>query len=168
MLKNILLSTLFFSCFGFSQKKTTSDEITRIIIVRHAEKNNDVNKNPSLSEAGKIRAERLNALLNDFKIDALYSTPFARTTETLEPIAKARNLEPKNYNPNEKNLALNLFNNEKGKTILVAGHSNTCPGLANVLINESKYSDIDESDYGKIWIITFKNDTLADCIVLNY
>jgi phosphohistidine phosphatase SixA len=168
MLKKILLSTLFFSFVGFSQKKTTSDEITRIIIVRHAEKNNNGNKNPSLSKTGHARAERLNTLLNDFKIDALYSSPFARTTETLQPIAKARNLEIKNYNPDENNLALNLFNNKKGKTILVAGHSNTCPSLANILINESKYRDIDESDYGKIWIITFKNDTLTDCIVLNY
>ena len=168
MLKNILLSTLFFSFFGFSQKKASSEIITRVIIVRHAEKDNNENKNPSLTEIGKARAERLNALLNEFKIDALYSTPYSRTTETLQPIAKARNLEIKSYNPNEKNFALNLLNNEKGKTIIVAGHSNTCPILANILMNESKYSDMDESDYGKIWIITFKNDILADCIVLNY
>lgn len=168
MLKNILLSTLFFSFFGFSQNKATSEEITQIIIVRHAEKENDGNKNPSLSKIGVARAERLNKMLNEFKIDALYSTPYARTTETLKPISNTRNLEIKIYNPNEKNFALNLLNNEKGKTIIVAGHSNTCPTLANILMNESKYSDIDESDYGKIWIINFKNNTLADCIVLNY
>ncbi len=168
MLKNILLSTLFFSFFGFSQNKAISDKITRIIIVRHAEKENDGNKNPSLSIAGKGRAKRLNALLNDLKIDVLYSTPYARTTETLQPIADAKNLEITTYNPNEKKFALNLFNNEKGKTIIVAGHSNTCPILANILINESKYREIDESDYGKIWIITFKNETLTDCIVINY
>lgn len=164
----MLLSTLFFSFFGLSQNKVTSEEITRIIIVRHAEKENDGNKNPSLSEAGIARAERLNNMLNEFKIDALYSTPYARTSETLKVIAKTRNLEIKIYNANEKNFATHLFHNEKGKTIIVAGHSNTCPTLANILTNESKYSNMDESDYGKIWIITFKNDTLTDCILLNY
>jgi phosphohistidine phosphatase SixA len=169
MKKNILLlPILFFSSFGFSQKKTTEEQITRILIVRHAEKADDGTKNPSLSDAGKIRAERLNKMLSEFSIDKLYSTPYARTTETIQPIASSRNLAITNYNPSDKNFALNLFKIEKGKTTVVVGHSNTGPGLANFLINETKYYDLDESDYGKIWIITFKNDKLIDCILLNY
>ena len=166
MKKNILLlPLLFFSSFAFSQE---SEEITRIIIVRHAEKNDDGTKNPSLSAAGKLRAEKLNKMLNEFKIDKLFSTPYARTTETLQPIATSRKLEINNYSPSDKNFAINLVHNEKGGTIVIAGHSNTCPSLVNSLINDTKYKDLDENDYGKIWIMTFKNEKLTDCILLNY
>ena len=166
MKKNILLlPILLFSSFAFSQQ---NEEITRIIIVRHAEKNDDGSKNPSLSAEGKLRAERLNKMLSEFKIDKLYATPYARTKETLEPIATTRKLEINKYGPLDKDFAKNLVNNEKGRTIVLAGHSNTCPPLVNALIKEEKYTELDESDYGKIWILTFRNEQPADCILLNY
>jgi 2,3-bisphosphoglycerate-dependent phosphoglycerate mutase len=169
MRKNILLfPILFFSSFGFSQKNSANEEVTRIIIVRHAEKNDDGTKNPSLSEAGKARAERLSKMLGEFPIGALFSTPYARTTETLQQLAASRKLEITNYNPGDKSFASNLVHSQKGKTIVITGHSNTCPALVNSLINETKYKDLDESDYGKIWIVTYKNEKLTDCIVLNY
>ena len=164
----LLLPILFFSSFGFSQKKPTEELITRIIIVRHAEKAEDGTKNPSISEAGKARAERLSNMLKEFTIDKLYATPFARTMQTLQPIATSRNLEINNYHPSDKSFAASLLQNEKGKTIMVAGHSNTCPEIVNSLINSSKFKDVDEDDYGKIWIVTFRNDKLSDCILLNY
>lgn len=163
----LLLTVVLFSSFGFSQENIP-EQITRIIIVRHAEKKDDGTKNPSLSEAGKVRAEKLNKMLSEFKIDILFSTPYARTTETLQPIAISRKLEIINYNPSDKGFATNLIQNEKGKIIVIAGHSNTCPELVNSLINMPKYKDLDETDYGKIWIITLRNDKPADCILLNY
>lgn len=161
----LLLPILLFSTSVFSQQQ---EQITRIIIVRHAEKKEDGSKNPSLSEEGKIRAERLNKMLSDFPIDKLYATPYARTKETLEPIAKTRKLEINKYGPLDKEFAKNLVHNEMGKTILLAGHSNSCPPLVNLLIKEDKYNILDESDYGKIWILTFRNEQLSDCLLLNY
>lgn len=166
MKKNILLiPILLFSSLSFSQ--TENEETTRIIIVRHAEKS-DNSKNPALSEAGKIRAEKLNKMLAEFKIDKLYSTPYTRTMQTLQPIAVSRKLEINNYDPGDTDFAKKLIQAEKGKTIVIAGHSNTCPLLVNSLIDFQKYQDIDETDYGKIWIVTFKNEHLTDCILLNY
>ncbi len=164
----ILLPILLFSSFGFSQKKEETEEITRIIIVRHAEKIDDGTKNPALSEAGTVRAEKLNKMLLEFEIDKLFSSPYLRTTATLQPIAASRKLEINSYSPSDKNFAASLLQNEKGKTIVVAGHSNTCPDLVNSLIKKPKYQALDESDYGKIWIVTFKDEKLLDCIVLNY
>ncbi|WNM19983.1 phosphoglycerate mutase family protein [Flavobacterium capsici] len=165
MKKNIFLIIFALStCLNvFSQ-----DEITKIIVARHAEKENDGTKNPSLSEAGKIRAEKLKDLFVDVKIDKLFSTNYKRTIETLQPIAASKKLDIVNYNPNDLSFAKDLISTEKGKTVLVVGHSNTCPKLVNSLIDESKYQNLDENDYGKIWIITFKNDKKIDCILLNY
>lgn len=159
---------VLFSSFGFSQKSASDENITRLIIVRHAEKSNDGTKDPSLSEIGKARAEKLKLMLSEFKIEKLFSTPYLRTTQTLQPIAASNNLEINNYNPGDQNFAKNLILGEKGKTIVISGHSNTCPQLANSLLNAQKYKDIDEADYGKIWIITYKNEKLHDCILLNY
>lgn len=164
----LLLPVLFFSSLGLSQKKAAEEQATRIIVVRHAEKAEDGTKNPSISEAGKARAERLNKMLKEFTIDKLYSTPFARTTQTLQPLASSRNMEIDQYNPSDKNFAISLLQSHKGKTVVVAGHSNTCPEIVNALIKSPKYKDVDEDDYGKIWIVTFKNDKLSDCILLNY
>jgi 2,3-bisphosphoglycerate-dependent phosphoglycerate mutase len=165
MKKNIFLIIFALStCLNmFSQ-----DEITKIIVVRHAEKENDGTKNPSLSEVGKIRAEKLKNFFTDVKIDKLYSTNYKRTIETLQPIAASKKLDIVNYNPNDLNFGKNLISMDKGKTVLVVGHSNTCPKLVNSLIDESKYQNLDENDYGKIWIVTFKNDKKIDCILLNY
>lgn len=163
--KILLLPILLFSSFVFAQQ---NEGITKIIIVRHAEKNKDNSDNPSLSADGKIRAERLNKMLSELKIDKLYATPYARTHETLQPIAIARKMQIANFSPSDKDFAKNLVYNEKGKTIVIAGHSNTCPALVNNLIKEDKYKELDESDYGKIWILTFRNEQPTDCILLNY
>ncbi|HPW97111.1 MAG TPA: histidine phosphatase family protein [Flavobacterium sp.] len=156
------------SSITISQEKNSNTEITKIIVVRHAEKIDDGSKNPSLSDIGKLRAKKLDMLFADLKLDALYSTPFSRTTETLQPIANSRNLEIINYSPNNKNFSQNLLLNQKGKTIMIVGHSNTCPDLVNSLINETKFNPLNENEYGKIWIITFKNGQLIDCVLLNY
>lgn len=163
--KILLLPILLFSFFAFSQQ---NEEITRIIIIRHAEKNDDGTKNPSLSAEGKLRAERLNKMLNEFKIDKLYATPYARTTETIQPIATERKLEINKYSASDKDFSKNTISNERGKTIVIAGHSNTCPALVNTLIKEEKYKELDENEYGKLWILTFRNEQPADCILLNY
>src|SRR5690606_37698994 len=60
---------------------------TKIILVRHAEKENDGSKDPSLSAEGQKRAEKLNEFLSDTKIDGLYATPYKRTLETLKVIS---------------------------------------------------------------------------------
>lgn len=166
--KIAIIFILLISSITFSQEKTSTTDVTKIIIVRHAEKMNDGSKNPLLSEIGKLRAEKLKELFTDVKIDKLFSTPYLRTIETLQPLAITRNLKTIEYNPSDKIFAENLLQNEKGKTIVIVGHSNTCPELVNKLISETKFIALDENEYGKIWIITFKNEKLIDCFLLNY
>jgi len=145
-----LFSTILIclSILCFSQQSTT------FILVRHAEKAQDGTKNPPLNEAGKVRANELAEMLTNQSIDALYSTDFKRTKETLKPIADQQNLEIMTYDPfaNAKWLS-SLIEKHENETIVISGHSNTIPGLANALLGASKFEQFDDSDYSNLIII---------------
>jgi hypothetical protein len=45
----------------------------------------------------------------------------------------------------------------KTKRFLITGHSNTIPGLANALGKKDLFKNLDDSEYGVIWIVRIKN-----------
>ncbi|WP_370089109.1 histidine phosphatase family protein [Ekhidna sp.] len=149
MKKLILTSLLFaFATITFAQDQTT------FILVRHAEKAVDGSKNPPLSEAGLLRANELASLLAKQKIDALYSTPFIRTEATLTPIARDKGLKVINYDPYAgADWLPDALEKHAGGTIMISGHSNTIPALANALLGEDIFEQFDESDYSNLIII---------------
>ncbi len=60
------------------------------------------------------------------------------------------------YDPKNLNQFAELLTSGKLKRIVVVGHSNTTPALANLLIKQDKYKILDESEYDKIWIIKIR------------
>lgn len=162
-----LVIVLFFATTAFSQT-TDENAVTKIIIVRHAEKADDGTKNPPLSDEGLQRAERLSSMLSDLKIDLLYATPFLRTNQTLTPLSKNLGIAIESYEASDATFAEQLLQKNKGKTIVIAGHSNSSPTLVNRLIKKEMYQKLDESVFSKIWILTFKGNELIDCSSLNY
>ncbi|MBC7586932.1 MAG: hypothetical protein H7178_01125, partial [Chitinophagaceae bacterium] len=56
---------------------------------------------------------------------------------------------------------------QKGKTILIVGHSNTTPALTNFLLKEDKFKSLDESVYNKIFVVTV-NGSQAAVKILEY
>ncbi len=126
---------------------------TTIILIRHAEKDTGDN-NPGLTEAGKLRAKKLMTLFPNATPDEMYATPYKRTFQTLQPWAGSLSITIKPYSPvNLPEFADQLLK-EKGKTIVVAGHSNTTPALANLLIGSESYKTLDENEYNKVFVIT--------------
>jgi broad specificity phosphatase PhoE len=147
-MKKLLLITFAFAIVSFAQAQTT------FILVRHAEKAIDGTNNPPLSDAGLLRANNLAALLADQDIDALYSTPFIRTEATLTPIGRDKGLEVKNYDPYAGATWLSdALKKHNGGTIVISGHSNTIPGLANALLGEDRFQQFDDNDYSNLIII---------------
>jgi 2,3-bisphosphoglycerate-dependent phosphoglycerate mutase len=146
-----------------------AQESTTFILVRHAEKAADDPKDPSLSKEGEERAQDLKEILAQSGISVIYSTPFKRTNSTIEPIAGLLKLEIMEYMPNDpKSLAAEWLTNHQGATILVSGHSNTTPSIANALIGEEKYPQLDDSDYGNILIVTIPPKGKASHFILRY
>ena len=151
---------LFFATLSLAQTST-------YILVRHAEKDTSVKTNPdlALSKEGEQRAINLVAALKDYTIDAVYSTNYIRTKSTVTPVAKKFEKEIQTYNPSK--VFVEQLLQQKGKTVLVAGHSNTIPALANALLKEDRFKALDESVYNKIFIVTVSADK-AEVKLLEY
>lgn len=130
-----------------------------VILLRHAEK--DLSEgadtaNPELSEAGKIRAERLIKAVNKYRPDAIYSTNYIRTRATVTPLARKNRSMILMYDPRNLNQMRDLILSGKLKRILVVGHNNTTPALVNLLLKEEKYKQLPESEYDKIWVVKIR------------
>lgn len=152
-MKKLLLTTLLltFVIIVFAQDQTT------FILVRHAEKADDGTRNPPLNEDGKARSVNLAEMLANQEITALYSTPFKRTQETLQPLADMKGLEVQDYDPYAKGEWLSsLAEKHSGGTVVISGHSNTIPALANALLGTETFSQFDESDYANLIIVVTK------------
>ena len=136
-----------------------SQATTTIIFVRHAERASVPADDPGLSEAGKQRVAELTRQLKDADvvagIDAIYSTPFRRTQETVQPIADALDLPINTYDPSDTEAVLErILKAHKGKIILVVAHSDTVPVLIANLGASKKVPPIHEDEYDNIYIIS--------------
>ena len=128
------------------------DPITTIFLVRHAEKVGDGSADPALTPAGAARADELAHILKHVKLDAIYSTPYIRTKQTVLPTAKEKGLEVKLYKPGEEDFLKKVLQEFSGGTVLIVGHSNTIPGLANELAGQSDFSDLHDATYDNLFI----------------
>ncbi|MBX2916571.1 MAG: histidine phosphatase family protein [Cyclobacteriaceae bacterium] len=154
---------------GFQFVNAQSPTITTVILVRHAEKGTDDLKDPELSEVGKQRAQRLAQVLQETHVDAIYSTPYKRTRNTVTPLAEAKGLSIATYDPSKKEEIDQLLQKFAGGTIVVAGHSNTVPGFANYLTGKTEFQNFDDSDYDNLLVVTVvQKGKLAKTVWLTY
>lgn len=131
-----------------------TESITTFILVRHAEKADDGTADPALTPEGIARSKRLAALFSDTEIDAVYSTKYKRTMNTVLPVASERALDIQTYEPGKAGFADMLLVKHNGLTVLIAGHSNTVPQLANALIGRDEYENFPDDAYGNILIVS--------------
>lgn len=161
-----VLVVVFTTLFAMVKAQTTT-----IILLRHAEKDTSLpnatmmKADPPLTKAGEARAVLLLAVLNDFKPDIIYSTNYTRTKATVTPLAQKFAKDIVIYNPNDLVRFAEELRVQKGKTIVVAGHSNTTPALVNALLKLKKYESLPESVYNKLWVVTINGDIITDRIV---
>lgn len=165
-MRNILKLFLFvvFSSSVFTAL-SQSDSSTTFILLRHAEKDTAGGRDPQLSDAGKARAARIPGLFNNITPNVMYSTPYRRTMQTLKPWADIAGASIVPYDPTQLANFAEELKKIKGKTVVVSGHSNTAPILANLLAGTNKYSALDESDYSTLWVITITNSKAIDKVI---
>lgn len=151
-MKRITFLLLIFMNVACGQN--ASDETTTYFLMRHAEKDlsDPKNPNPDLTETGVERSVKWEKVLSHIDFDAVYSTDFIRTRKTATPIAEREKLSLIIYD--HKNLDYTKFIQEtRGKTVLIVGHSNSTPKFVNQLIGEERFKEIDENQYGMLFVV---------------
>lgn len=144
------------------------DTVTTFILVRHAE-TTGIGSNPELSASGQARAEVLRRALENVPLVAVFSTNFNRTMQTVQPIADDKQLTINAYDPfNLDPFVDGIIANHHAETVLVVGHSNTTPSLLNVLVGANVYSDLPESAYDNLYIVTVFEKGRAEVVHLKY
>src|SRR5688572_26423263 len=110
-----LLLLIFLS--GLSFVSDAQSTITTVISVRHAEKVNDGTKDPDLSMEGKARAAKLSEILSSQRIDAIYSTDFKRTKDTVQPLADVLGIKPNIYQAMTHDRLREIIKSNMGGTV---------------------------------------------------
>jgi broad specificity phosphatase PhoE len=127
--------------------------------MRHAEKAVDGTKDPALSQKGVQMASRLDSLLSETKINAVFSTPYKRTRMTANAVAMRNAVPIRDYYPSKVKLLLENIEQEHLENVVVIGHGNTVPDFINTLFPNAKMAMMEETDYGRLFVIQFyKNE----------
>ncbi len=131
------------------------ETLTQYYFIRHAEKDesNPQDRDPQLSEAGIERAAKWAEIFKDVEFDLIFSSNYKRTNSTAKAIADSQEKAVEIYDPKKLNDP-DFQEKTKGKTVLVVGHSNTNPAFVNLVLEEKKYQDLDEKEYGSLFIVT--------------
>jgi phosphohistidine phosphatase SixA len=150
----LALSTLLAACASAPTPPGAS-----FVIVRHAEKAKDDPRDPSLSEGGRARAERLAAALKNQPVRAVYATAYRRTRQTGEPTAQTHGLQVITYDAKQPagDFAATLRREHPVGTVLVVGHSNTAPDIAGALC-QCSVAPMAETEYDRRMRIDFDRD----------
>lgn len=145
------------------------DAVT-VFLVRHAETAPDGTRDPGLSDAGRQRAEALAETLRHDRVRAVYATEYRRTQETAAPIARREGVEvtvvPYGSGPLDAYVArladqirarLDAPDFEPAEGVVVVGHSNTIPALAEALTG-TPVPPIAEDEYSRrIRLLVFRD-----------
>jgi phosphohistidine phosphatase SixA len=128
---------------------------SNIYIVRHAEKSTDLKNDPHLTAKGLQRADALKTLLQNKKIQQIFSTNTNRTKETAIPISNFVSVPIQLYN---NDTTLNFYKRIflSKKNTLVIGHSNTVLKMIDSLGLKRKIKTIADNAYDNIFIIKVK------------
>lgn len=169
LLPALIISIALTACNSSSKKnelQNEQEETTVFYLIRHAEKDRSdpEERDPVLTQEGQLRANYWSDLFKEVPFSAVYSTDYARTRQTAQPTAASKQLNTTIYE-NGASLVKDWIAQHKGKHVLVVGHSNTIPGIANALLGEEKYSQIEDTNNANLYIVHVKGEH-AESILL--
>ncbi|HEX3395191.1 MAG TPA: histidine phosphatase family protein [Steroidobacteraceae bacterium] len=132
---------------------------TTVIVIRHAEKAAVSEPDPPLSAAGEARAALLARMLGDprgpGRLDAIYISSALRNRMTAAPLAGRLGITPIVAPTDDpKGLAHRVLRENSGKRVMVVGHVNTVPDIVAALSGRSDIPQLDEKDFGTMYIVT--------------
>jgi broad specificity phosphatase PhoE len=164
--KRTILFVFLFYCVctaAFAKEK-----ITTVVLVRHAEKLTTPADDPVLSPQGVARAELLVRMFENSGLNAIYSSQYARTKLTAEPLARKSRIPLETVDAKSTNkLVESILSKHSGGTVLVVGHSNTLPEIIQAL-GAGKIQEVDDLDYDNIYVVTVSGNGNAKVMRMKF
>jgi broad specificity phosphatase PhoE len=165
MRKAILFCLLIFIV---QNQAFSADKITTVILTRHAEKATAPENDPALTAAGKERADLLVSMLEKSGVNGIYSSQYARTRLTAEPLSRRLGIPVETVDAGATNkLVQAILSKHSGGTVLVVCHSNTLPEIVKAL-GGGTIHEIDDMDYDNLYIVTVYQKGRANVLRLKY
>ena len=160
-MKNFIISIFFLTSFY-----SYSQECSSFYLIRHAEKLriDKTERNPKLNENGILRAEKWKQILKNINLDKIYSTNYNRTIETAKPTSNSQNIHIEIYSPSNIDYR-NFKEINKGKKVLIVGHSNTIPNFVNGLIEKDFYDQIDDLNNSNLYLVNICGDIVSHQLI---
>ena len=146
---------------------------TTIILARHGEKAPEPANDPVLSPSGEARAMALVDAVRGAGISAIYSTGYARTQRTARPASEQLKVPVTTFDaaPSDPNYgkiyAAELLAKQRGKVVLVVGHSNTIPLILRGL-GITDAPAMPDSEYDNLYIVTVPEAGPARVVKAHY
>ncbi|HEX5889857.1 MAG TPA: phosphoglycerate mutase family protein [Pyrinomonadaceae bacterium] len=171
-----LIALLLLAQLAFAQ---ANQPVTTVFLIRHAERADEPRQDPPLTEKGVARSEALARLLSSAGIKAIYTSQFARTKLTAEPLAKQLGVTPtalslKISPSNPRAIAdestketVDKILSHAGGSVLVVGHSNSIPDVIKMLGGDVAPT-IDEKKFDDLFVVTVYANGKAKVAHLKY
>lgn len=139
-------------------------------LIRHAEKDTVPKDNPALTQKGSKRATLLADILRATRVDGIYSTFYTRTLFTVDSLADIKAMSIMPYEAqNLRKLIDQIQADDNQKAVIIVGHSNTTPSLANSIAGKTVFrKPFDETDYDNFVIVYEKNNGEKDVLSMLY
>jgi broad specificity phosphatase PhoE len=172
-IRTIIVFSALFAVFGavilFAYFATFTRPVTTVILVRHAEKKIEPNNpDPDLSPQGVERALEIARVFGESGVNAIYATQYKRTQQTVKPLADRTALPITLLNANQTDQLVERIQTElRGKTVFVAGHSNSVPAIVSTLSGDT-YPEIPETEYDNLFIVMIYRFGKAEVVKLKY
>ena len=146
---------------------------TIVIVIRHAEKDSISAVDPPLSAAGEARAALLERMFGQPQggghLDAIYISSALRNRLTAAPLAAQLGIVPIVVPTDDpKGLAHRVVRENRGKRVMVIGHANTVPEIVAALSGRSDIPQLDEKEFGTMYIVTVPRIGRANVLRLSY
>ncbi len=147
---------------------------TTVVVIRHAEKDLSANaEDPPLTAAGQARAALLAQMFGDAKnlghLDAIYTSPALRNRLTAAPLAERLGLRATVVPADDsRGLVRRVLREHSGERVLIVGHSDTVPEIVATLSDNSNVPEMDDEEYGTIYIVTVPRVGNANLLRLHY
>jgi phosphohistidine phosphatase SixA len=144
-----------------------------VFVVRHADPPpmlvmDKLPTNTPISDAGKLRANRLANLLKDANIKAIYTSTALRTFQTAEPLSNLINIPIKRIPKKNIDILLDdIESNHAKDKVLIVSHWNYIPKILKALgqKNAAKFA---KSEYGNLYIVVPQANQAPNVIRLHY